>query len=303
MDRIDRIVTAPEADVVLTAIVGAAGLRGTWAAIEAGKIVAVANKETLVLAGCLVMALARRTGAQILPVDSEHSAVFQCLRSGQPREVKRIVLTASGGPFRTWSARQLTEATPEQALRHPTWQMGRKITVDSATMMNKALEIIEAKWLFDLAPDQIGVVLHPESIVHSFVEFVDGSVIAQLSPPDMRLPIQFALCYPDRLPGIAPRLDFARTGELHFEVPDLERFPALALGHEVAQRGGSTGAVLNAANEIAVERFLAGEIRFTEIVTCCRAVLDHHAFDAAPDLDQLLAMDAWSRTEARRWRS
>ncbi len=301
-DRIERIVTGAETDVVLTAIVGAAGLRGTWAALEAGKTVCVANKETLVLAGSLVMDLARRTGAKILPVDSEHSAVFQALRAGQPHEVKRIVLTASGGPFRTWSMKQLDAATTEQALRHPTWQMGPKITIDSATMMNKALEIIEAKWLFGLEPNQIDVVLHPESIVHSLVEFVDGSVVAQLSPPDMKLPIQYALCFPDRLPGLSPRLDLAKAGSLHFEVPDAQRFPAIQLGHEVAARGGTAGAVLNAANEVAVERFLAGEIRFTDIVRCCRTVLDHHTFDPSPNLDGLLAADRWARCDARSWR-
>jgi len=301
-DRIERIVSSAETDVVLTAIVGAAGLRGTWAALEAGKTVCVANKETLVLAGPLVMELSRRTGARILPVDSEHSAVFQALQSGRACEVRRVLLTASGGPFRTWSREQIEAATPEQALRHPTWQMGPKITIDSATMMNKALEIIEAKWLFGLRPEQIEVVVHPESIVHSMVEFADGSVIAQLSPPDMRLPIQYALCYPERLPCPAPRLDFAKVGSLHFEQADLDRFPALRLGYEVAERGGTAGAVLNAANEVAVARYLAGEIRFLEIVQSCRSVLEQHTFDPAPTLDGLLAADRGARIEAGRWK-
>ena len=301
-DRVERLVTDPGTDIVLTAVVGAAGLRGTWAALAAGKTVCVANKETLVLAGPLVMDLARRTGARILPVDSEHSAVFQAMQAGQPREVRRIQLTASGGPFRTWSREQIEAATPEQALKHPTWQMGRKITIDSATMMNKALEIIEAKWLFGLDPDQIEVIVHPESIVHSLVEFADGSVIAQLSPPDMRLPIQYALCFPDRVPGPSPRLDLARLGPLHFEAADMERFPALQLGYEVARRGGTAGAVLNAANEVAVERFLAGTIRFSDIVRACRAVLESHTFDPGPTLDGLLAADRWARDAARAWR-
>jgi 1-deoxy-D-xylulose-5-phosphate reductoisomerase len=300
--RIERMVSDRDTDVVLTAIVGAAGLSGTWAALDAGKTVCVANKETLVLAGPLVVELAGRRGARLLPVDSEHSAVFQAMQAGQPREVRRVLLTASGGPFRNWTRQQLDAATPDEALRHPTWQMGRKITIDSATMMNKALEIIEARWLFGLQPDQIEVVLHPESIVHSLVEFVDGSVIAQLSPPDMRLPIQYALCYPDRLPGVAPRLDLAQVGTLRFETPDAERFPALELGYEVARRGGTAGAVLNAANEVAVERFLAADIRFIDIVRLCRAVLNQHAFDPAPTLDTLLVIDRWARVAARAWR-
>ncbi len=301
-DRIERIVSDPETDVVLTAVVGAAGLRGTWAALEAGKTVCVANKETLVLAGPLVMDLARRHGAHILPVDSEHSAVFQAMHCGERRAVRRIVLTASGGPFRGWSAERLEAVTPEQALKHPTWQMGPKITIDSATMMNKALEIIEAKWLFGLDPDQIEVVVHPESIVHSLVEFVDGSVIAQLSPPDMRLPIQYALCYPERLPCPAPRLDLAQIGTLRFETADPASFPALRLGHEVARRGGTCGAVLNAANEVAVERFLSSQIGFNDIVRSSSAVLAQHNFDSHPTLDTLVAADRWARDQARTWR-
>ena len=300
-DAVERIAADPETDIVVSGIVGAAGLRGTWAAVEAGKTVAVANKETLVVAGPLVMDLARRRGATIVPVDSEHSAVFQALHSGRRRDVQRIVLTASGGPFRTWSADRMHDVTPDQALAHPTWTMGRKITVDSATMMNKALEIIEARWLFDLSPDQIEVVVHPQSVVHAMVEFVDGSSIAQLSPPDMKLPIQYALTYPERLDGTSPRLDFDQSFALDFEPPDRERFPALDLGYEVARRGGTCGAVLNAANEVAVARFLDGRLRFIEIPRACRAVLEHHDFNPTPTLDDLFVMDAWARKETERW--
>lgn len=300
-DGVVQMVQDPETDRVCTAIVGAAGLRGTWAALEAGKLVALANKETLVMAGPLVMELARRRGAPIIPVDSEHSAIFQALKAGARSEVKRVVLTSSGGPFRGRSRAELADITPEQALNHPTWRMGPKITIDSATLMNKALEVVEARWLFDLEPDQIEVVVHPESIVHSMVEFVDGSMIAQLSPPDMRLPIQYALHYPERRPGVGQGLDLARALTLRFEPPDRETFPALDLGFEVMRRGGTAGAVLNAANEAAVARFLKGEIRFLDIARACRAVLDQHTFDPRPTLDGLLAVDAWARRELERW--
>jgi 1-deoxy-D-xylulose-5-phosphate reductoisomerase len=282
--------------------VGAAGLEGTWAALEAGKTVALANKETLVVAGPLVMDLARRRGATILPVDSEHSAIFQAMASGRPREVRRVILTSSGGPFRGRSARELAGVTPEEALRHPTWKMGPKISIDSATLMNKALEVIEARWLFGLEPDQIEVVVHPESVVHSMVEFVDGSVVAQLSPPDMKLPIQYAFTYPDRVEGRCPRLDLARPMALHFEPPDRETFPALDLGFEVMRRAGTAGAALNAANEAAVGRFLGGEIGFLDIPRACRAALDHHPFDPRPALDDLWRVDARARQEVARWR-
>src|SRR4051812_45728762 len=302
-DGLARMASDPETDRVLSAIVGAAGLRGTWAAIEAGKIVALANKETLVVAGPLVLELARRRGATILPVDSEHSAIYQALQAGKPREVRRVILTSSGGPFRGRSARDLADVTPEEALRHPTWRMGPKISIDSATLMNKALEVIEARWLFGLEPDQIEVVVHPESLVHSLVEFVDGSVLAQLSPPDMRLPVQYALTYPDRVPGPCPLLDVTRAFSLTFEPPDGETFPCLELGFEVMRRGGTAGAALNAANETAVARFLDGAIRFLDIPRACRAVLDHHPFDPRPALDQLWEVDARARQEVRRWRT
>ncbi|MDB5306097.1 MAG: dxr [Gemmataceae bacterium] len=300
-DGVARLVTDPAVDVVVSAVVGAAGLNGTWAALEAGKTVALANKETLVVAGPLVTDLAARRGARLLPVDSEHSAVFQAMTGYAAADVARVVLTGSGGPFRGKAAAELEGATPAQALKHPTWQMGPKITVDSATLMNKALEVVEARWLFGLAPGQIGVIIHPESVVHSFVEFVDGSVLAQLSPPDMRLPIQYALLYPDRVPGPAKRLDWQALSALRFEQPDRDTFRALDLGFEVAARGGTCGAVLNAANEAAVGRFLAGGLGFLDIARCCRAVLDSHDYDPAPSLEVLLALDRWARKEADRW--
>jgi 1-deoxy-D-xylulose-5-phosphate reductoisomerase len=297
-----RMVQDPLTDRVLNAIVGAVGLEGTWAALEAGKTVALANKETLVVAGPLITELARDRKAQILPVDSEHSAIFQALKAGARTDVKRVILTSSGGPFRGRVKKQLTDVTPEQALNHPTWQMGPKITIDSATLMNKALEVIEARWLFELAPDQVEVVIHPESVVHSMVEFVDGSVIAQLSPPDMRLPIQYALTYPDRTPGAGQRLNLEKSFCLHFEPPDRETFPCLDLGFEVMRRGGTAGAALNAANEAAVARFLNGEIGFLEIARACKAALDHHSFDPRPTLDSLWKVDAWARREVYRWK-
>jgi len=300
-EALDELVQSPEIDRVVSAIVGAAGLRSTWAALEAGKTVALANKETLVMAGPLAMRLAERTGGRIVPVDSEHSAIHQALRTGKPGEVLRIVLTASGGPFRTRSRESLVDVTPHEALKHPTWSMGPKITIDSATMMNKALELIEARWLFGLPAAKLAVLVHPQSIVHSMVEFVDGSVIAQLSPPDMRLPIQYALSYPDRIDGPTRRFDFAQPLTLDFTPPDPERFPALRLGHEAAARGGTAGAVLNAANEEAVRGFLDGAIRFTDIADVCARVLDEHPFQPDPSLDEVRRLDAWARQEVVKW--
>jgi 1-deoxy-D-xylulose-5-phosphate reductoisomerase len=296
-----QVAAGGEVDVVLAAIVGSAGLRSTWAALEAKKTVALANKEALVVAGPLLTKLAAERGARILPVDSEPSAIFQALQAGQPHEVRRIVLTASGGPFRDRSPDDLRQVTVDDALLHPTWDMGPKITIDSATMMNKALEIIEARWLFDLAAEQIEVVIHPQSMVHSFVEFVDGSIVAQLSPPDMKLPIQYALEYPHRRSGIGERLDWQREWRLDFSPADPERCPALGLGYEVARCGGTSGAVLNAANEAAVEAFLEGELHFTEIVPACRSVLETHDFDPNPTLERLEALDRWARQEVTRW--
>src|SRR5215831_10413040 len=253
------LATDVPADLVLSAIVGGAGLLPTMAAIRTGKTLALANKETLVMAGSLMTAAAREHKVPLLPVDSEHSAIFQCLEGHNRADVHRILLTASGGPFRTMPKEELARVSVEEALQHPTWKMGAKITVDSATLMNKGLEVIEARWLFGLQPEQIEVIIHPESIIHSFVEFKDGSVLAQLSPPDMRLPIQYALTYPERWSGPARRMNWRELEALHFEQPDPEAFPALELGHEVARQGGTCGAILNAANEAAVSRFLAGE--------------------------------------------
>jgi 1-deoxy-D-xylulose-5-phosphate reductoisomerase len=300
-EALTRVAADAEVDVVLAAIVGSAGLESTWAALEAKKTVALANKETLVMAGELIAELARHSGGQLLPVDSEHSALFQALKAGRPSEVARLVLTASGGPFKHLSPAELQFVTVAEALDHPTWSMGPKITVDSATMMNKALEVIEARWLFGIDGERITVVLHPQSIVHSLVEFVDGSVMAQMSPPDMRLPIQYALYYPDRAPGVADRLDWQRSFRLDFEPPDRERFPAIALGEECAKAGGTSGAVLNAANEAAVGAFLAGELHFTEIVPACRSVLSAHNFEPKPTLERLLELDRWAREEICRW--
>lgn len=295
------LVTHDDVEMVVAAIVGSVGLKTAWAAIDAGKTLALANKETLVMAGPQVMQLAAERNTNVLPVDSEHSAIFQALAAGRREDVRRVILTASGGPFRCHTAEQLANVTREEALAHPTWDMGPKITIDSATMMNKALEIIEARWLFDLEPDEIDVVVHPQSIVHSLVEFKDGSVIAQMSPPDMKLPIQYALTYPQRLPCPAPQLDLTQDLTLEFQPPDFERFPALTLGLEVAQQGGTAGAVLNAANEAAVAAFLEGELEFQEIAQACRTALDHHNFEQSPTLETLLELDAWARNEVIRW--
>ena len=300
-EEAERTVRRREIEVVIAAIVGAAGLRSTWAAVEAGKTIALANKETLVMAGPLVMALARQTGATILPVDSEHSAVFQALQAGQRTEVERVILTASGGPFRGQSREKLHDVTVEDALAHPTWDMGPKITIDSATMMNKALEVVEARWLFDLEPRQIEVVVHPQSIVHSLVEFIDGSVIAQMSPPDMKLPIQYALSWPQRTLRCGRKLNFNEAFKLEFEPVDPKLFPAVQLGMEAARTGGTSGVVLNAANEAAVAGFLENQIKFNDIVPACRSVIDQHPFEATPSLDRLLTLDRWAREEVSRW--
>ena len=260
-------------DVLVAAMVGFAGLASAMRALELGCHVALANKETLVAAGALVTDLARRRGVELFPIDSEHSALAQCIRSGRVSELDRVVITASGGPFRTWSAERTANATVAEALRHPTWQMGRKITIDSATLMNKALEIIEAHWLFDLPAERIEAIVHPQSIVHGMAEFRDGSVIAQLSPPDMKLPIQMALTWPDRHAGVAKRLDWASLRQLDFEPVDHARFPAVRLAHEVIRRGGSAGATLNAANEVAVNAFLAGHIPFGRIAQVVQEAL------------------------------
>lgn len=296
-----HIVRMPEVDTVVSAMVGSVGLHATWAALEAGKKVCLANKETLVAGGPLIMALAAKQPNRLLPIDSEHSAIFQCLQAGRRGDLKRIILTASGGAFRDLSPQQLAQVTVEQALKHPTWSMGPKITIDSATLMNKALEMVEARWLFDLSADQIDAVIHPQSVVHSMVEFVDGSVLAQMSPPDMKLPIQYALTYPARVACPAPKLDFRTRWSLDFFFADEERYPALALGKEVAAAGGTAGAVMNAANEAAVDRFRAGSLRFIDIVPACRAVLHAHTFEERPSLEAIWNADRWARQEIVRW--
>lgn len=300
-DALVQIAQSDEIDTVVAAIVGSAGLMSTLAAAQAGKRLALANKEALVVAGELVTAALKKSGGELIPVDSEHSAIFQALQGRAESDIARIILTASGGPFRTWDKSQIENATVKDALAHPTWQMGPKITIDSSTMMNKALEIIEARWLFDLPADKIQVVIHPQSIIHSMVEFVDGSVLAQLSPPDMRLPIQYALTYPNRTPCPCPKMDWAKALTLELEPADIQRFPALELGWEVARRGGTCGAVLNAANEAAVAHFLAERIKFTGIVKGCRRILDEHNYDPSPTLDELLRLDRWAREEIDRW--
>lgn len=249
------------------------------------------------MAGAILMPLARKSNAEILPVDSEHSAIFQCLKAGRKEDVRRLILTASGGPFRGWAADRMAGITPEQALNHPTWQMGPKITVDSATMMNKALEIIEARWLFGVDAEKIEIWVHPESIVHSLVEYVDGSVVAQMGWPDMRTPIQYALTHPSRLPLAQRPLDLSKLGAIHFEPPDFERFPALHLGYEAAKLGGTAGAVLNAANEEAVDLFLHHEIGFLDIVDLTRRVLARHKVKGNPSLEAILQADRWARQE------
>jgi 1-deoxy-D-xylulose-5-phosphate reductoisomerase len=333
-DALVRAATAKDVDVVVAAIVGRAGLESTLAAVHAGKRVALANKETLVVAGPVVTKAAADNAAELLPIDSEHSAIFQCLAESRARQshaatlnpadncsaaapaidqapanhatpqtnwpgVRRLILTASGGPFRDWTTAQMREATIEQALAHPTWKMGAKITIDSASMMNKALEVIEAKWLFDVPADKIEVVVHPQSLIHSLVEFEDGSLIAQVSPPDMRMPIQYALTYPRRLPCPAPELDRSRSWDMTLCPADPERFPALALGFEVARVGGTAGAVVNAANETAVDLFLNRQIRFTDIPEICRRTLLDHDHESSPTLERLLKLDVWARDRAQ----
>ncbi len=295
---LQEIVLNCDTDIVLSAVVGAVGLPAAIATIERGKTLALANKEALVMAGHMVMSLAKKD--QILPVDSEHSAIFQSLRSGRSCEVKRVIITASGGPFYDYPADKLPEVKPAQALKHPTWQMGQKITIDSATLMNKALEIIEAKWLFGLTAEKIDVVIHPQSIIHSMVEFCDGSVIAQMGLPDMKVPIQYALTYPERSPLGVRSFDLPALGSLTFRKPDAEKFPALRLGYQAAREGGTTGATLNAANEVAVQAFLDGQIKFTEIAVYVEKVINHHHFIKNPCLEEILAADAWARQEMKK---
>jgi 1-deoxy-D-xylulose-5-phosphate reductoisomerase len=297
-DGLIGVATHPEVDLVVSSIVGAAGLPPTYAALEAGRDVALANKEALVVAGEQMTARAEATGARILPVDSEHNALHQCLKGEEMGEVRRLWLTASGGPFRKHSRRQLETVTREQALRHPTWKMGPKITIDSATLMNKGLEVIEARWLFGLGPDRIRVVVHPQSVVHSMVEFVDGSFKAQLGITDMRHPIQYALTWPRRWPTALPEFDPRTLGALEFEPPDQERFPCLGLAYRALEAGGAAPAVLNAANEVAVQAFLDGRAGLLEIPMVIEAALEQHGGDPAGSVEQLLAADARTRRTA-----
>jgi 1-deoxy-D-xylulose-5-phosphate reductoisomerase len=299
-DSLTEIAQLEQVDVVLTAVVGAVGLPAVLAAAQKGKTLAIANKEPLVVAGELLTGAAKENGSTILPVDSEHSAIFQAMQAGSRDEVSKIILTSSGGPFRKATVEDIENVTLEEALSHPVWDMGPKITVDSATMMNKALEVIEARWLFDIAVEKIEVLIHPESIVHSLVEFVDGSVIAQLGRPDMCLPIQYALTYPARVAGTAERLRLDELSKLTFEKPNLKTFRALSLGFEVARAGGTAAAVFNAANEAAVQEFLASRIKFAGIVELIEHCLNKHSLKRRVSLEELLEADAWARREVER---
>ena len=296
-----KLATLPEADIVLIAIVGTAGLQPALAAIRAGKDIAVASKEILVMAGEIVMSEARKHGVRVLAVDSEHSAIFQCLDGKPTDSVRKLILTASGGPFREkslWPKEKFSEITVERALKHPSWVMGRKITIDSATLFNKGLEMIEARWLFAIEMGRVGVVVHPQSIVHSMVEFVDGSLIAQLSTPDMCLPIQYALTYPARAASARVQTNFPKIGTLTFEEPDVDRFPAVELARRAGDVGGTLPAVLNAANEVAVEAFVNRKINFPQITATVRRVMDAHKIVEHPTLEKILEADAWARREA-----
>ena len=294
-----ELATLPSANIVLIAIVGTAGLQPALAAIRAGKDIAVASKEILVMAGEIVMAEARKHGVRVLAVDSEHSAIFQCLDGRAPESVRRLILTASGGPFRETPAVQFADITVEQALKHPSWVMGRKITIDSATMFNKGLEMIEARWLFDIPMPRVDVVVHPQSVVHSMVEFVDGSILSQLSTPDMCLPIQYALTCPSRAASERVQTDLAALGRLDFEAPDLAKFPALGQARRAGEVGGTLPAVLNAANEVAVDAFCDGQTSFPGISDAVGQVMDRHQVIGQPSLEQILQADAWARDAAR----
>src|SRR5579859_625593 len=295
-----KLATLPEADIVLIAIVGTAGLQPALAAIRAGKDIAVASKEILVMAGEIVMSEARKHGVRVLAVDSEHSAIFQCLDGKPPDSVRCLWLTASGGPFRNTPKEEFSNITVERALKHPSWVMGRKITIDSATLFNKGLEMIEARWLFAIEIDRVSVIVHPQSVIHSMVEFVDGSMLAQLSAPDMCLPIQYALTYPERAPSERVQTNLAKLGTLTFEEPDPQRFPSLELARRAGEVGGTLPAVLNAANEVAVEAFVNHRINFPQISETVRRTLERHQVVSHPSLDQILAADSWARKEAQR---
>lgn len=298
IDGLNAVATHSDADVVLSAVTGTIGLVPTVAALRAGKNVALANKEALVSGGALVMGLAAETGSKVIPVDSEHSAIFQCLQGEQPSEVARIILTASGGPFRSYTAEQLAAVTLEQALNHPTWTMGPKVTVDSSTLMNKGLELIEAHWLFDLPTEQIDVVVHPQSIIHSMVEFCDRSIIAQMGETDMVTPIQYALTYPNRRPGMLDPFDFTAHSKLEFYAPDTDRFRCLKLAYDAIEAGGSVPCYMNAANEVLVGRFLERKLDWIDIPRRLETLLDKHHQHAVTALDDVLAVDQQARQEA-----
>ena len=294
----EEMAAHPEVDTVVIATPGSSGLGPTLAAVKAGKNIALANKESLVMAGQIILSEAKQNGARIMPVDSEHSAIWQCLE-GEIKPPARLILTASGGPFRHYSRAQLEAVTAEQALKHPSWQMGKKVTIDSATLMNKGLEVIEAHWLFNMPYDKIRVLIHPQSIIHSIVEFADGSAKAQLGCPDMRLPIQYALTYPERLPNPElPRLDWSLISHLDFEEPDLNSFPCLKLAIEAGKKGGTCPAVLSGADEVAVSLFLSGRIKFTAISSLVEQVLKQHQPLAQPTLEEIMAADGWAREKA-----
>ena len=295
---LDAVATHPSADIVVSAAVGVVGLPATYAAIQRGKSVALANKEVLVAAGEVVMAAARKAGVTLLPVDSEHNAIHQCLRAGGPKEVRRLILTASGGPFRTTPAAKLARVTPKQALAHPNWRMGPRITIDSATLMNKGFEVIEARWLFDMPLERIDVVIHPQSIIHSMVEYVDGSVLAQLGPPDMRLPIQYALTYPERVPSAGFSLDWSGIKQLEFAAPSPGKFPCLELARQATRRGGAWPCALNAADETAVAAFLAGRLPFPGIARVVERVLEKTRTAPLGSIDDVLAADREARRRA-----
>jgi len=299
IEGLAQMVEETEAEMVLVAIVGTAGLAPALAALKTGKDLAVASKEILVLAGSAVMAEAKKRKKQVLPVDSEHNAIFQCLQGADEKSVRKVILTASGGPFRKSSAAEMERVTVAQALKHPTWSMGKKITIDSATMFNKGLEMIEAHWLFGLPMSRVDVVVHPQSIVHSMVEFVDGSVLAQLSVTDMCFPIQYAVTYPERLPSGLPPLDLAKQGSLTFEAPDEKRFPALRLAREAGEQGGTLPGVFNAANEVAVEAFLEERVSFPRIWQMVESVMQAHQAEKNPGLEAIVAADQWARSKAR----
>ena len=298
-----KITSAADVDIVVSAAVGAAGIQPTYTAVASGKTVALANKEAMVIAGELLRKTAASTGARIIPVDSEHSALDQCLRSGQRAEVRRLILTASGGPFRDTPHDRFSSITPEEALKHPTWKMGKRITVDSATLMNKGLEVIEARWLFDIPAEKIDIMVHPQSVMHSMVEFVDGSVVGQLGTADMRQPIQYALTYPERLSSPVPPLDWNLVSRLDFMQPDRRKFPCISLAYRAIEAGGTAPAVLNAADEIAVEAFLNRKISFSDIPKLIAGTLEAHKPNKADRLETIIEADTWARKYALQWLS